>query len=219
MTLQERFEALARNKFLGVPIAGFEASGREQLHYLLRAGLNPNSKLVDLGCGVLRAGYWIIRFLGPGGYCGIEPHQERLRIGMESILEPGTLDLKRPRFDGNSDFDTSVFAEKFDFFLAYSIWTHASKAQIAIMLDAFLRDSCDRGIFLTTYLPSGWRGRDYRGEQWYGTSHESVVPGCIRHSFKWLNVECRQRGLALSKLGRDQAHGQYWLQIKRSEAG
>ena len=216
MTLQERFEALAKDKFLGIPIEGFEASGREQLHYLLRAGLNPSSKLVDLGCGVLRAGYWIIRFLDPGGYCGIEPHQERLQIGMDAILEPGTIDRKRPRFDSNPHFDTSVFAEKFDFFLAYSIWTHASKPQIRIMLDAFLRDSCDQGTFLTTYLPSGWRGRDYRGEQWYGTSHESALPGCIRHSFKWLKAECDDRALSVSKLGRDQAHGQYWLQIKKT---
>jgi len=29
MTLQERFEAVARDNFLGVPIAGFEASGRD----------------------------------------------------------------------------------------------------------------------------------------------------------------------------------------------
>ena len=130
MTLQQRFEALAKDKFLGVPVEGFEAGGREQLRYLLRAGLNPSSKLVDLGCGVLRAGYWIIRFLDPGGYCGIEPHPERLRIGIEEILDPGTVALKRPRFHGNPDFDTSVFAEKFDFFLAYSIWTHSSKPQI-----------------------------------------------------------------------------------------
>ena len=58
MTPQERFEALAKDKFLGVPVEAFEAAGREQLRYLVRAGLNPSSKLVDLGCGVLRAGYW-----------------------------------------------------------------------------------------------------------------------------------------------------------------
>jgi len=66
MTLQQRFEALAKDKFLGVPVEGFEAGGK-QLRYLLRAGLNPSSKLVDLGCGVLRAGYWIIRFLETQG--------------------------------------------------------------------------------------------------------------------------------------------------------
>lgn len=215
MTLQERFEALAKDKFLGVPVEGFEAGGREQLRYLLRAGLNPSSKLVDLGCGVLRAGYWIIRFLDSGGYCGIEPHPERLRIGIEEILDPGTVALKRPRFHGNPHFDTSVFAEKFDFFLAYSIWTHSSKPQIQVMLDAFLRDSRDQGTFLTTYLPAGWRGKDYRGDKWYGTSHESDVPGCIHHGFKWLKTECDRRGLVLSKLSRDDTHHQFWLQIKK----
>src|SRR5262245_34622117 len=137
MALQERFEALSKNRFLGVPVKAFESGGREQLHYLLRAGLLPTSKLIDLGCGVLRAGYWIIRYLDPGGYCGIEPHQERLHIGTHDILDPGTIESKRPRFHSNPDFDTSVFAEKFDFFLAYSIWTHASKPQIQVMLDAF----------------------------------------------------------------------------------
>ena len=31
MTLQERFEAVAKDNFLGVPIAGFEASDRDTL--------------------------------------------------------------------------------------------------------------------------------------------------------------------------------------------
>jgi hypothetical protein len=215
MNLQERFEALSRNRFLGVPVEAFEAGGREQLHYLQRAGLRPTSKLIDLGCGVLRAGYWIIRFLDRDGYCGIEPHQERLRIGMENILDPGTIERKRPRFHSNPNFDTSVFAEKFDFFLAYSIWTHASKPQIQVMLDAFLRDSRERATFLATYLPARWWDRDYGGKEWYGTSHESLVPGCIHHRFQWIRRECEQRGLAVAKLGRDQTHGQCWLQINK----
>ena len=58
---------------------------------------------------------------------------------------PGRWNEKRTRFDGNSKFDTSVFSEKFDFFLAYSIWTHASKPQIQTMLEGFLRDSTAKG--------------------------------------------------------------------------
>jgi hypothetical protein len=54
MTLQERFEALAKDKFLGVPVEAFEAAGREQLRYLVRAGLNPSSKLVDLVRSIAR---------------------------------------------------------------------------------------------------------------------------------------------------------------------
>jgi hypothetical protein len=215
MTLQDKFEILAKDKFLGIPVKGFEAGGREQLGYLQRAGLRSNSKLVDIGCGVLRAGYWIIGFLEPGFYCGIEPHRERLEIGIHGILDAGTLERKQPRFDGNSTFDTSVFADKFDFFLAYSIWTHASKLQIQTMLDGFLRHSTEKGKFLTTYLPANWIKPDYRGERWYGTSHESDLPGCIHHSFKWVKAECELRELNVSKLTRDETHRQSWLLIEK----
>jgi hypothetical protein len=217
MTLQEKFEMLAKGKFLGIPVKDFEAGGKEQLRYLQRAGLCSGSKLVDIGCGVLRAGYWVIGFLDPDSYCGIEPHRERLRMGIHGILDPGTMERKRPRFDSNAKFDTSVFTDKFDFFLAYSIWTHASKPQIQTMLDAFLRDSTDKGKFLTTYLPADWIRRDYRGGKWYGTSHESNVPGCIRHSFKWIKAECELRGLIVSKLARDVTHRQSWLLLEKNK--
>ncbi len=206
---------LAEKAFLGVPAADFEKGGREQFMYLLRAGLRPNSKVADLGCGVLRGGYWLIHFLDPFCYCGIEPHSQRLAWGIDTILEKEALDFKQPRFDSNDRFDTSVFGERFDFFLAYSIWTHASKQQIALMLDAFLRDSKDEALFLTSYLPANWRHPDYQGGRWHGTSHESDVVGCIYHSLRWVEAECSGRGLVVRGLGRDNTHGQYWLEIKR----
>jgi hypothetical protein len=215
MNLQKRADMLAARTFLGVPGQDFERGGREQLIYLLRAGINPGSKLIDLGCGVLRAGYWLIHFLDPGCYCGIEPHKGRLEMGVNTILEPGTLDLKRPRFDTNPNFDSSVFGEKFDFFLAYSVWTHASKQQIEIMLDSFLRDSQEDAVFLTSYLPANWRHANYQGKTWYGTSHESDVPGCIYHSLRWIRARCDHKGLTLRKLGRDETHSQSWIEIRR----
>lgn len=215
MRLQERAEIQAKDRFLGVPAKDFEKAGREQLAYLLRAGLIPGSKLVDLGCGVLRGGYWLIHFLDSGNYHGIEPHKERLETGINNILEPETLKEKRPRFHTNPCFDTSVFGEKFDFFLAYSVWTHASKLQIQAMLDSFVRDSAEGAAFLATYLPAGWRHRDYGGDKWYGTSHESDLPGCIHHSSLWIKEACGSRSLTVEKLGRDTSHGQSWLKVVR----
>jgi hypothetical protein len=215
MNLQQTAASYGKKKFLGVPVRDFEAAGQEQLKYLLAAGMHPSSRVVDLGCGVLRAGYWLIHFLDPGKYHGIEPHQERLEIGIHAMLEPEALACKRPRFDTNARFDTSVFREKFDFFLAYSVWTHASKLQIQTMLDSFLRDSAESGVFLTTYLPATWRRRDYQGDGWYGTSHESSRPGCIYHRRPWIQAECDARDLLVLDLGRDRVHGQSWLQIAR----
>lgn len=214
MKIQRKAEILSEKAFLGFPSADFEKAGREQLSYLLLAGLNLDSKVVDLGCGVLRAGYWLIHFLDPGCYFGIEPHTGRLEMGVNIILEPEVLEAKRPQFDSNPHFDTSVFGEKFDFFLAYSIWTHASKRQIKTMLDSFLRDSKEEGIFLTSYLPARGTDPDYLGDEWNGTSHESDVPGCIYHNRHWIETECDRRGLAVRELGEDRYCGQSWLEIK-----
>jgi hypothetical protein len=217
MELQQRAEMLGEKTFLGVPVRDFEKGGKELLNYLLNAGLNPDSKVVDIGCGVLRGGYWLIHFLDRDCYFGIEPHAGRLEMGVNTILEPETLDAKRPRFDTNPHFDTSVFGEKFDFFLAYSIWTHASKPQIQTMLDSFLRDAKDDCVFLTSYLPAG-RGRpDYQGDKWNGTSHESDVQGCIYHSLRWIKAECDRRELVARELGRDKYYGQSWIEITRAQ--
>jgi hypothetical protein len=215
-TVQQRAQSLDHSTFFGVPIAGFENAGRQQLILLLMNGLEPMSRLVDLGCGVLRGGYWLIHFLDPGCYHGIEPHAGRLETGRTVILEPEVLQAKQPRFDTNASFDTGVFGTSFDFFLAYSIWTHASKPQIALMLDNFVRDSTPDAVFLTSILPAGWRRPDYQGAGWFGTSHESDAPGCIHHGLTWIRREVRRRHLHVRELGRER-DGQTWLAISRNE--
>jgi hypothetical protein len=217
--LQKRADRLGERTFMGVPTQGFEGGGREHFIYLVAAGLNPYSKVVDLGCGVLRLGYWLIHFLEPSCYCGIEPHSGRLAMGTQTILEPEILQSKRPRFDGNANFDTSVFGEKFDFFLAYSIWSHACKQQIGLMLDSFARDCAEQAIFLTSYFPADAEHPDYQGEKWVGTSHESDTPGVIHHSLDWIGAQCAARNLVFWELGKDRSYNQCWLAIKRSTEG
>ena len=41
------------------------AVGREQFDYLVSRGLESRHRLADLGCGTLRTGIWIIRYLDP----------------------------------------------------------------------------------------------------------------------------------------------------------
>jgi len=89
MKIQRKAELLSEKTFLGFPAADFEKADREQLSYLLLAGLNPDSRLVDVGCGVLRAGYWLIHFLDSGCYFGIEPHTRRLEMGSHESDVPG----------------------------------------------------------------------------------------------------------------------------------
>jgi hypothetical protein len=212
---QNRVDLLRDGQFLGVPFDDFDRSGREQLIILLMNGLRPDSRVMDLGCGVLRGGYWLIHFLDAGCYHGIEPHAERLAVGTQVILESETLRLKQPSFDSNTTFDTAPFGKEFDFFLAYSIWTHAPKHQIEVMLESFLRNSRDDAAFLASFLPARRNADDYTGDTWLGTSHDSDVRGCIQHSFSWIRNACRRRNLRVQMLGRD-GIGQIWLRVDRS---
>jgi hypothetical protein len=220
LTLQERAQLISRSGvFTGGSREGFESAGRYQLIALLREGLCPDSKVVDLGCGSLRGGYWLIHFLDRGGYCGIEPNRQMLGAGIHVILEPGLLEMKAPRFDSNAEFDSSVFGERFDYFIARSIWSHASKEQIRLMLDAFRRDSTERGVFLTSYHRAGrFRHRDYRGSQWIGRSHVSSTPGIVYHDLGWIEAECRDRSLTVRELDVDPHTRQRWLRVARSAA-
>ena len=208
-------EMMKRHGFLGVPRETFEAGGRAQLVRLLDHGLTPESRVLDIGCGCLRVAYWLIRFLDSDCYCGIEPASQRVACGKRYLFASGELERKRPRFDFNAQFDSSVFATTFDFFLAGSIWTHASKRHVETTLDSFQRDTVPTGVFLASYLPAMSRDDDYEGTSWVGTSHESRTPGVIRHSLAWISGECNRRGLGVVELpGRD-CDGQYWLRINR----
>ena len=207
-------EMISRHGFLGVPAETFEQAGREQLIALLGEGLNPESKILDFGCGCIRTAYWLIRFLDSGCYHGIEPARQRVEYGLNYLFTPQELALKEPRFDFNSRFDSSVFGVPFDFFLARSIWTHASKKQIEVTLDSFVRDSISSGVFLTSYLPAQSPEEDYAGDHWIGTSHESDTPGVIKHSLTWIVEQCQRRALKAEQLAGMDCDSQLWLRIR-----
>lgn len=152
--VQQRAERLAAEMFIGGPVKWFEQAGRMQFEVLLHEGLQPTSKVLDVGCGALRAGYWLLHFLEPGCYFGIEPNQTMLQAGIDRILEPGLLERSKPTFSSLENFDFSTFGTRFDFVLARSIWTHASKAQICDMLDSFASTASRTGVFLTSYRPA-----------------------------------------------------------------
>ena len=94
---------------------------------MLHFGLTPESKVLDVGCGCLRGGRKIIPELNEACYFGIEPNKSMLKDGIEISLDPDALLAKKPRFDTNAEWNFGVFNTTFDFVIARSIWSHASK--------------------------------------------------------------------------------------------
>lgn len=202
--------------FLGGPPEVFERVGREQLAVLLEFGLSPESTVLDIGCGCLRGGRWIIPLLEAGHYCGLEPQVDMVRKGLERFLDAGIAELKRPRFDHNDRFDAGVFGVKFTHVLARSVWTHASKAQIGLMLDAVRAHGTADCMFLASMRPARlFRGEDYVGEEWVGRSHESDEGGMVRHSMRWVKRAAAERGLRAELIRRRAVNGQPWCLVRR----
>lgn len=221
-TLQDRAEALGRSMWLGGLTAQFERDGRLQLSKLLRAGLSPGSVVVEVGCGALRAGYWLIHFLDPDRYHGIEPNRAMIDTAREVLLEPGLEELKRPRFAYNDDFDLGVFGAVPDFVLARSIWSHTSRGQIRAMLDSFAAIAAPDAVMLTSYHPASrlpWRRQAYHGDAWVGRGPASTAVehrAVVAHPFSWIREQCRARRLLIREAPGDSFGGQVWLEITRA---
>lgn len=215
-SLQSRGERLYQvTTQIGCGVQRFEKTGRAQLESLIRHGLNPWHKLLDIGCGALCGGYWMIHFLNPGGYHGVEPNTFMFNAGVENLVEPGLFEEKRPKFLHNDQYDFSGFGETFDYFHAHSIWTHAPKKDIEKMLDGFVRFSRPGARFLTSFKSPHLFRPDYKGDVWIGRSHESDTAGICRHSFRWIQNACVARGLDVELLRGEKIHKQKWILIRR----
>ena len=203
--------------FIGGPARRFDIPGRKILMTLLDSGLYPNSTVLDIGCGCLRAGYWLIHFLEKDCYFGIEPDTEMLLAGINTLMEPDEMEKKNPRFNTNHVFDFTVFNQSFDFFVARSIWTHACKKQISTMLDGFTQTAAEGGVFLASYIKASFLRPDFKGTRWVGRSHVSDEVGVVAHSLHWIENECEKRGLAVQEIPDESLNfgNQAWLRITR----
>ncbi|MGH2725569.1 MAG: hypothetical protein ACRDKS_01190 [Actinomycetota bacterium] len=206
-TPQQIADHFASTVFTGGPPALFEQVGRESFITLLENGLYPYSTLLDIGCGSLRLGYWLINFLNPACYYGIEPIRSMLEFGLTCFLDPAVAQAKRPAFDYNADFDLTVFGRRFDFLVARSIWTHVGKSQIGTMLDGFAECAADGGVFLASYVPAAV-GDGYAREDFVATP-------LVEHGLEWVGRACAARGLTVRQLPHV-INKQPWLRIERA---
>jgi SAM-dependent methyltransferase len=127
--------------------------GALQLSILAAAGMREYHSLLDVGCGSLRAGRFLIPYLEAGRYCGIDPEEAVVATGIRGELGESMLTLRRPRFTYRADFDASEFGERFDFAIAQSIFTHTHPA---LARDAFARIGetlAPSGVLIGNYVP------------------------------------------------------------------
>ena len=205
---------------------------------MLQSGLTPDSTVLDVGCGSLRLGNLLMRFLEPGGYCGINPRSDEIQQGLDFIVDPAIVARAEPRFSANGDFDLSVFGRSFDFVLASSVWSHTAKWQIQAMLDSFAQTAAPTSLLLASYVPASpvpdalrvpihgavrsipglpgrlrqWRGHVLGGPDYSGSTWTGDV---ISHKRRWLREQCGVRGLEFGEMKNPTRRAdQIWARIR-----
>src|SRR5919201_6229021 len=151
---------------LGGPLQFFDLTGRATLSLLLEHGLCPFHRVLALGCGALGLGYWLIRLLDEGCYYGIEPDKFRIEIGKKHIAGQDIIDQKKPHFSDEGGFDLTVFDQQFEFVVARSIWTHASKQHVSAIIESLPKCLAPNGVLFASYWPALDSRESYRGEGW-----------------------------------------------------
>jgi SAM-dependent methyltransferase len=128
--------------------------GKLQFDFLVSRGLEPRHYLCDVACGSLRAGIHFIRYLEPGHYLGIEKEQMLIDSGISQELGRDLNESKRPQFVVSSAFEFEKFADRADFALAQSLFTHLPPPIIELCLRKLREWIAPDGTFFATYFES-----------------------------------------------------------------
>ena len=114
--------------------------GREQFDYLISRGLKPGDHFLDLGCGALRTGIFVIPYLEAERYYGIDAHRLSLEAGAYYEIPLNNLARKNPRLLHSSRFDLDHWNVKFDWIFAASLFK-LNHVDLALQQVAFAKMS------------------------------------------------------------------------------
>ncbi|GLW06129.1 methyltransferase [Microtetraspora sp. NBRC 13810] len=105
--------------------ARWNALGRMQFDYLVGHGLRPDMRMLEIGCGNLRAGRLFIDHLQPSCYYGVDISPDILMAAQEVLADYGLRD-KLPHLTPVRDLRLAFLPDAhFDVVHAHSVFSHS----------------------------------------------------------------------------------------------
>lgn len=99
--------------------------GQMQFEYLVKHGLQPGDKMLEIGCGNLRAGRLFIDYLDPGNYYGLDISPDILLAAQATVEEFG-LQPKLPHLTLVRDLKLEFLpSDQFTVVHAHSVFSHS----------------------------------------------------------------------------------------------
>ncbi|KOV60508.1 class I SAM-dependent methyltransferase [Streptomyces sp. MMG1121] len=156
------------------------ALGQMQFDYLSRHGLTPGSRMLDIGCGNLRAGWRFIEHLEPGHYYGIDISPDILIAAKRTLTAQGLQD-KVPHLTITQNLTLDFLPTgHFDVVHAHSVFSHSPIGIIDECLAHVGRVLAPGGFFDFTFdRTSGAEHQVLREDFYYRT--ETLVSLAEKH--------------------------------------
>lgn len=193
----------AHRAFVGPP-EEYDASGASQFTLLTMLGLREHHRLLDVGCGSLRAGRLFIAYLQPGGYVGIEPERWLVHAAIRAEIGRELVRMKQPTFLHDDGFRLTACGPPFDFILASSIFSHATQSQIRTCLGEARAAMRPSGLLVASFVPGAC---NHEGDRW-------TYPGTVTYTLERMRELGEAQGLACEPLDWPYVYGtgrQRWL--------
>ena len=148
-------------------------TGKLQREFLVAQGLVPTSKLLDVGCGALRAGILLAQYLQPGGYYGIDVNESLIRAALvQELPQAGLADRVPAENLRVTDRFECDFGVAFDFAIANSVFSHLPLNHMRLCLFQLSRVMAVGGRFYATFFevppstPFDQKVRQVRRDTW-----------------------------------------------------
>lgn len=187
------------------PPAMYDFMGATQFRLLTTLGLRETHRLLDFGCGSLRAGRLLIPYLMPGNYYGVEPNAWLIAEAIKHEIGSDQVLLKKPSFSHNADFEVKHFNVTFDFIVAQSIFSHAGRDLITRTLKNFKEVLAPGGLIAATFGNVDTRpgATEFAGSGW-------VYPGVVDYTPETVLSLVRNAGLIGALIPWFHPHNQRW---------
>ena len=112
----------------------YVVQGEEHFAIIKANGLKPNDRFLDYGCGILRVGIHVIRYLEPKHYTGVEISKDRLARGREMAAQHGVADDQYQTLIVHDCHLKELGDQQFDFIWAWSVVNHMPNRDVQDML-------------------------------------------------------------------------------------
>ena len=149
-------------------------SGALQLELLKKEDCVPSSKVLEIGCGYLHLGRYLIDFLDKSNYVGVDPNDWLRNLAVKKDELSELIHRKAAVFLNNENFDATEVGKEFDFIFSHSVLSHAAHWQLNQYLENCLKVLAEEGVILASirlaegneFGSKGNNGEDSGCQEW-----------------------------------------------------